>query len=68
MEGKLDSLALSKGKRLIITSFNGNYTGYITRDNNYDHYKKEEVMALNWVGPHYGHYYQEIIKKILAKD
>ncbi len=66
--GKLDSLALSKGKNLIITSFNGNYTGYITQDEHYDRYQKEEVMAMNWVGPYFGQYHQEIIKKILLKD
>ena len=66
--GKLDSLALSKGKNLIITSFNGNYNGYITLDDHYDRYDAEEVRALNWVGPYFGAYYQEIIKKILAKD
>ncbi len=63
-----DKLTLSNGKRLIITSFNGNYTGYITYDNHYDNYTKEEVMAMNWVGPYFGKYYEEIITRILMKD
>jgi neutral ceramidase len=66
--GKLDSLASSKNKNLIITSFNGNYNGYITLDDHYDQYDKEEVRALNWVGPYFGEYYQEIIINILAKN
>ena len=37
-------------------------------DNHYDNYTKEEVMAMNWVGPNFGNYYQEIIKRILTKD
>ena len=65
---KLDSIALSKGKNLIITSFNGNYNGYITLDNHYDLYDREEVRALNWVGPYFGEYYLEMIRKILSKD
>lgn len=68
VDAELEKLALSKSKQLIITSFNGNYTGYITLDDHYDHYKKEEVMAMNWVGPHFGKYYEEIIKRILTKD
>ena len=68
VDAELEKLALSKSKQLIITSFNGNYTGYITLDDHYDHYKKEEVMAMNWVGPNFGNYYEEIIKRILAKD
>jgi hypothetical protein len=62
---KLDSLAALKGKKLIITSFNGNYTGYITADQYYERGDEEEVMALNWVGPYFGAYYSAMIKKII---
>ena len=68
VNAELEELAMSKGKKLIITSFNGNYTGYITLDDHYDRYKKEEVMALNWVGPYFGKYYEEIIERILTKN
>ncbi|MCX8490950.1 MAG: hypothetical protein ORN54_07775, partial [Cyclobacteriaceae bacterium] len=61
---KLESLATSLGKRLIITSFNGNYTGYITADHQYRKVNEEEVMALNWVGPYFGEYYTDMIRKI----
>ncbi|MEK6783127.1 MAG: neutral/alkaline non-lysosomal ceramidase N-terminal domain-containing protein [Bacteroidota bacterium] len=68
VNAKLDEFALSQKKKLIITSFNGNYTGYITFDDHYDQLKKEEVMAMNWIGPYFGKYYEEIIKRILSKD
>ncbi len=61
----LEKLASEKGKKLMITSFNGNYTGYITADHHYDVLKKDEVRIMNWVGPYFGEYYTEIIEKIL---
>ncbi len=64
---ELDKLASAHGKKLIITSFNGDYIGYITLDEHYDRYKKEEVMALNWVGPNYGKYFEKIINRILTE-
>jgi hypothetical protein len=62
---KLESIATSLGRKLIITSFNGNYTGYITADHHYAKGNEEEVMALNWVGPFFGEYYTEMIREIL---
>ncbi|HEV8512034.1 MAG TPA: hypothetical protein VGQ59_02095, partial [Cyclobacteriaceae bacterium] len=53
----LDKIAESQNEKLFITSFNGDYVGYITYDNYYGHLEQEEVMAMNWVGPHYGSYY-----------
>jgi neutral ceramidase len=64
---KLDELANKQGTHLIITSFNGNYTGYITDDIHYDHAEKEEVRAMNWVGPYYGTYYSEIVNLLIQK-
>lgn len=54
-------------KHLMITSFNGDYTGYITYDKHYDVLTKDEVMSMNWVGPYYGTYYTDMIKSLLAK-
>jgi neutral ceramidase len=65
VDEKIDSLANTLGKKVIITSFNGNYTGYVTADQYYKKGNEEEVMALNWVGPYFGEYYLEMIKKIL---
>ena len=64
----MGSLAQQLNKKLIITSFNGDYVGYITYDPHYETLSKEEVMALNWVGPHYGMYYSYIIERLLKKN
>lgn len=61
----LEAVAAATGKKLIVTSFNGNYTGYITADRHYAKGNEEEVMALNWVGPFFGEYYTEMIREIL---
>lgn len=67
-EEKLGDLAEANGEKLFITSFNGDYTGYITYDKHYGFTEQEEVMALNWVGPHFGKYYSDVIKKIIRKS
>lgn len=64
---KLEQLSNQKNLHLIITSFNGNYTGYITDDSHYDGVVAEEVRAMNWVGPYYGEYYGEVVKKLISK-
>jgi hypothetical protein len=63
----LEQYASKYGKHLIITSFNGDYAGYITYDRHYEVSSKEEINALNWVGPHYGEYFSTMIKKLVAK-
>ncbi|MBS1489655.1 MAG: neutral/alkaline non-lysosomal ceramidase N-terminal domain-containing protein [Bacteroidetes bacterium] len=63
----LGQIAEKKGEKLFITSFNGHYVGYITADKHYGYSQQEEVMALNWVGPHFGNYYSSVIQKILEK-
>ncbi len=60
-------VAAQQNKKVIITSFNGNYTGYITEDEHYETLQKEEVMALNWVGPYYGSYFTEMITALIKK-
>ncbi len=64
---ELEQYAARYGKHLIITSFNGDYDGYITYDGHYDKSSKEEINALNWVGPYYGKYFSDMIKKLVAK-
>jgi hypothetical protein len=54
-------------KHLIITSFNGNYIGYVTADQHYNK-NEEEVMALNWVGPSFGRYFTTCIQKMVSKN
>jgi neutral ceramidase len=51
---------------IIITSFNGGYVGYITKDAHYD-MNKYETRTMNWFGPGNGAYFSEIVKKILDK-
>ncbi len=63
----LNELAASQNKHLIITSFNGDYAGYITEDSHYEELDKEEVMSMNWVGPYYGNYFSEMISTLLKK-
>jgi neutral ceramidase len=64
---KLHEYAKAKGLNLIITSFNGNYVGYITHDGHYDSINRSEVREMNWVGPYYGQYFAEMIKKLIDK-
>jgi neutral ceramidase len=52
---------------VIITSFNGDYVGYITADNHYFSSAKEEVRAMNWVGPYHGKMFSEIITNLILK-
>jgi neutral ceramidase len=63
---ELNTFAKSKGLNLIITSFNGSYIGYITKDNHYD-LNSYETRTMNWYGPQNGIYFQEIIKRIIEK-
>lgn len=60
-------VAKQQNKKVIITSFNGDYAGYITEDEHYETLRKEEVMTLNWVGPYYGCYFAEMITTLLKK-
>jgi neutral ceramidase len=64
---QFERIASSKGLNLIVTSFNGNYTGYITDDSHYDEVDREEVRIMNWVGPYYGEYYSEIVNLLIQK-
>lgn len=63
----LDEKASSLNTKLMITSFNGEYMGYITSDTHYLTSSHEEVRALNWVGPYYGNYYTQIISKLIER-
>lgn len=54
------ALGASGGFQVIVTSFNGNYVGYITADKYYDksHY---ETRLMNWYGPGNGSYLTECL-------
>lgn len=61
----LGQLAERQGNKLLITSFDGDYVGYITYDDHFGHSEQEEIMAMNWVGPHYGNYFSQIVQKLI---
>lgn len=53
-------------RELIITSFNGDYIGYITHDRHYNS-DSHEVLEMNWFGPYNGAYFTELIGKMVNK-
>lgn len=63
----LGRLAAHKGSQLIITSFNGDYNGYITYDGHYETLAKDEVRTMNWVGPYYGRYFSDMFRGLLGE-
>jgi neutral ceramidase len=59
--------SLKSGKdKLVVTSFNGGYIGYITPDKYYN-LKKYETRDMNFFGPYNGAYLSEMIKLLLEK-
>jgi hypothetical protein len=52
---------------LLITSFNGGYTGYLTPDHYYDTLVAPEIREMNWVGPGKGEMTQQLLEAILRK-
>lgn len=67
INNQLDQFAADRGKHLFITSFNGNYVGYITEDGHYTTCAHDEVKTMNWVGPYKGAYFTEVIKKVIGR-
>jgi hypothetical protein len=57
--------AADRGLKLIITTFNGGYIGYITPDKYYNHHY-HEVRDMNWFGPYNGAYFDEIMNRIIG--
>jgi neutral ceramidase len=62
----LDTLAASRKTRLLVTSFNGGYVGYVTPAKYFeiDHY---ETQLMNWYPPGSGEYMSACMKDILVK-
>jgi neutral ceramidase len=67
IENGIYDLAETLDKKLIVTSFNGDYIGYITEDHHYDISKRSEIREMNWVGPYYGTYFSEIASELIRK-
>ncbi len=62
----IDDYAKTKNLNLIVTSFNGSYIGYITKDEHYD-LDLYETRTMNWFGPGNGAYFSEVIKDVIDK-
>ncbi len=56
-----------ENSNVILTSFNGDYVGYITEDAHYDTRSHAEVRTMNWVGPGFGEYTSQVISNSLEK-
>jgi neutral ceramidase len=52
---------------LIITSFNGDFGGYIIEDKHYYSSKKEEANVMNWLGPYGGQYFASVVNQLIGK-
>ncbi|MFW5886647.1 MAG: hypothetical protein ACOCUL_02705, partial [Bacteroidota bacterium] len=61
---ELEPIARKDGLELILTSFNGEYIGYIIPDNHYL-IAKSEAREMNWYGPVMGSHLVHFIKNIL---
>jgi hypothetical protein len=59
---EIEPLVNSKQKQLFITSFNGAYAGYITRDTWYE-LDEYETRTMAWLGRGNGSYFSEIVRK-----
>lgn len=56
--------ARQKNLNLVLSSFNGEYIGYVIRDDWYD-LNTYESRTMSWYGPDTGSYFSEIIKRII---
>ncbi|MGV3586014.1 MAG: neutral/alkaline non-lysosomal ceramidase N-terminal domain-containing protein [Adhaeribacter sp.] len=62
----LEASLTSEKEKLMVTSFNGGYVGYITPDKYY-HLKKYETRDMNFYGPGNGAYLSEMMRLLLQK-
>jgi hypothetical protein len=62
----LSEYARSKSLNLIVTSFNGAYTGYVTSDVHFDK-NTYETTTMSWYGPYNGAYFSEVITDVIDK-
>lgn len=56
----------AQGLKLMVTSFNGGYIGYITKDKWYE-LDSYETRTMNWFGPYNGAYFVEMMNKIIEQ-
>jgi neutral ceramidase len=60
----LEQYAAQKKLHLMVTSFNGGYAGYITKDEYYDK-PGYETRVMNWFGPGNAAYFSEVVKRLI---
>lgn len=60
----IDSVARQRHVQTFVTSFNGGYIGYITKDVYYDR-NHHETRLMNWYGPGNGAYFTECLEKMI---
>ncbi len=56
----------SRGLKLIITTFNGTYLGYVNPERYYYSLRRAETREMNWSGPQGGEYYVDLINRLLT--
>jgi neutral ceramidase len=63
LTGPVDAIGKKHNLHPVITSFNGHYIGYITRDDHYDrnHY---ETRLMNWYGYGNGQYLADCLTRL----
>jgi len=64
---EIDSAADKKNLKLIITSFNGGYTGYITDSRRYN-LNTYETRIMGWFGPRNGDYLSEVVMRVMERS
>ena len=60
----IDEKATVLNLNVLVTSFNGGYIGYITKDEWYN-LKEYETFVMNWFGPYNGAYFVGLIQGLL---
>jgi hypothetical protein len=66
MNEELDEQASNMKKKLMVTSFNGCFMGYVTDDRRYS-MNSYETRTMNWYGPGNGAYFTELIMKMMDR-
>lgn len=63
---EIDSVADKKNLKLVVTSFNGGYTGYITDSRRYQ-LNTYETRTMGWFGPGNDNYFSEVAMRLMNK-
>ena len=64
--GMLYPAIQTNGYQVMVTSFNGDYIGYVIPDDDY-HLPHREARETNWYGPHTGSYLVGLINRMLRQ-